>query len=407
MIGHGVANLYRQPGLLGARASTTWATGASSSASSPWASRSTETPPSSTTWATSSQVYVQANARAEKEPEFDAAPATSSAHGGRRRGGARPLEGVRATSRCATSSRIYGRLGIKLRAHRGREPLPGQDGAGHRRRSPAPPGVKESQGALIVDLPYAENEPPILLKKADGSTLYATRDLAAAEDRYERFHFHRSLYVVATDQALHFRQLFRVLETMGKPWAHHAHPRQLRPRPRDEHPQGPGGAAQRRARRGQAPAPWRRCRRTIAGGPHRTPETRSCWRSRSAWAPSSSATSRTAGPPTTPSTGTSCSTSTGHTGPVPAIRPRPGLQRAAQARRRRAGQLRRRRCSRCPRSRPLVREVARLPVAVQDAARPGRAVAGGAPAAGRGRRLQPLVHAGQPGTRQARAGGGQ
>jgi arginyl-tRNA synthetase len=80
-------------------------------------------------------------------------------------------------------------------------------------------GVKESQGALIVDLPYAENEPPVLLKKNDGSTLYATRDLAAAIDRHERFHFERSLYVVATDQSLHFKQLFRVLQAMGRPWA--------------------------------------------------------------------------------------------------------------------------------------------------------------------------------------------
>jgi arginyl-tRNA synthetase len=80
-------------------------------------------------------------------------------------------------------------------------------------------GVRESDGALVVDFPYAENEPPVLLKKTDGSTLYVTRDLAAAEDRWERFHFDRSLYVVARDQAFHFAQLFRVLTAMGKPWA--------------------------------------------------------------------------------------------------------------------------------------------------------------------------------------------
>ncbi|MBS1151330.1 MAG: Arginyl-tRNA synthetase, partial [Myxococcaceae bacterium] len=58
-----------------------------------------------------------------------------------------------------------------------------------------------------------------LLKKNDGSTLYATRDLAAAIDRYQRFNFTRSLYVVAADQSLHFRQFFAVLEKMGKSWA--------------------------------------------------------------------------------------------------------------------------------------------------------------------------------------------
>src|SRR5262249_26537355 len=79
-------------------------------------------------------------------------------------------------------------------------------------------GVKDSEGALIVDMPYADNEPPVLLKKSDGSTLYITRDLAAAIDRFDRFHPERQLYVVATDQALHFRQLFTVMKKL-RPWA--------------------------------------------------------------------------------------------------------------------------------------------------------------------------------------------
>ena len=82
-------------------------------------------------------------------------------------------------------------------------------------------GTKVSDGALIVDMPYAEGEPPVLLKKNDGSTLYATRDLAAAIDRYERFKFDRSLYVVQAAQSLHFQQFFAVLEQMGKSWAKH------------------------------------------------------------------------------------------------------------------------------------------------------------------------------------------
>ena len=75
----------------------------------------------------------------------------------------------------------------------------------------------------VLSHPSAESSRPsppqaalLLLKKNDGSTLYATRDLAAAIDRHERFHFERSLYVVANDQALHFRQLFRVLKAMGR-----------------------------------------------------------------------------------------------------------------------------------------------------------------------------------------------
>src|SRR5262249_471185 len=80
-------------------------------------------------------------------------------------------------------------------------------------------GGREGGGALGGNLPYAEGEPPHLLKKNHGSPRYASRDLAAAEDRWERFHFDRALYVVARDQALHFAQVFRVLEAMGKPWA--------------------------------------------------------------------------------------------------------------------------------------------------------------------------------------------
>ncbi len=78
-------------------------------------------------------------------------------------------------------------------------------------------GVKESEGALIVDL-EAFNMPPVLLKKKDDTTLYATRDLAAAYDRMNRFSFDESLYVVAHQQELHFKQIFKVLELMDCDW---------------------------------------------------------------------------------------------------------------------------------------------------------------------------------------------
>ena len=162
----------------------------------------------------------------------------------------------------------------------------------------------------MVDLPYAEGEPPILLRKNDGSTLYATRDLAAAEDRWERFRFDRALYVVARDQSLHFAQIFRVLEAMGKPWAsrciHVAFGRMH-------------GMSTRKAGRlvllsdvldeARARALEKVQRERGRGAhPHRRPGAR--WPSRWAWARWSSATSRTAGTPTTPSTGRRCSSST-------------------------------------------------------------------------------------------------
>jgi arginyl-tRNA synthetase len=78
--------------------------------------------------------------------------------------------------------------------------------------------LKESDGALIVDLePY--KMPPCLIKKSDGATLYATRDLASAIWRKQEFDFYKSLYVVAYQQNLHFAQFFKVLELMGFEWA--------------------------------------------------------------------------------------------------------------------------------------------------------------------------------------------
>ncbi|MGI6307673.1 MAG: arginine--tRNA ligase [Dethiobacteria bacterium] len=78
--------------------------------------------------------------------------------------------------------------------------------------------VKESEGALLADL-EPHGLPPCLLRKKDGATLYITRDLAAAIYRYERYRFHKLLYVVGAEQTLHFQQLFKILELMGYPWA--------------------------------------------------------------------------------------------------------------------------------------------------------------------------------------------
>ena len=78
--------------------------------------------------------------------------------------------------------------------------------------------LKDSDGAKIVDL-EAYGMPPCLILKSDGATLYHTRDVAAAIYRKETYHFDRSLYIVAYQQDLHFRQLFKVLELMGFDWA--------------------------------------------------------------------------------------------------------------------------------------------------------------------------------------------
>jgi arginyl-tRNA synthetase len=74
-----------------------------------------------------------------------------------------------------------------------------------------------SEGALVVEI--AGDKVPALLKKSDGTTLYTTRDLAAAQYRWNTYHFERSLYVVDRGQAHHFKQLFKVLEMAGYEWA--------------------------------------------------------------------------------------------------------------------------------------------------------------------------------------------
>lgn len=76
----------------------------------------------------------------------------------------------------------------------------------------------ESDQALVVEL-TEEQLPPCLIKKSDGATLYATRDLAAAIYRKENYDFKKSLYVVGHEQSLHFKQLISVLDKMGYGWA--------------------------------------------------------------------------------------------------------------------------------------------------------------------------------------------
>ena len=78
--------------------------------------------------------------------------------------------------------------------------------------------LKESEGAQIVDL-EEYNMTPALIKKKDGSTLYITRDIAAAVYRKEHYDFDKNIYVVASQQNLHFQQWFKIIELMGFDWS--------------------------------------------------------------------------------------------------------------------------------------------------------------------------------------------
>jgi len=78
--------------------------------------------------------------------------------------------------------------------------------------------LKKSKKAYIVDL-SKHGLNVALVEKSDGTTLYATRDLAVAIDRYKKYGFEKMIYEVGKEQELYFRQLFKILELMGYSWA--------------------------------------------------------------------------------------------------------------------------------------------------------------------------------------------
>lgn len=78
--------------------------------------------------------------------------------------------------------------------------------------------LEESRGAQIVNLEQY-GMTPALITKSDGSTLYITRDIAAAVYRKQHYDFYKNIYVVASQQELHFKQWFKILELMGYDWA--------------------------------------------------------------------------------------------------------------------------------------------------------------------------------------------
>ena len=77
--------------------------------------------------------------------------------------------------------------------------------------------MKIDDGASIVDL-EEYGMPPCLILKRDGSTLYPTRDIAAAVYRKNEYNFDKAIYVTSNQQILHFKQWFKVVELMGYEW---------------------------------------------------------------------------------------------------------------------------------------------------------------------------------------------
>lgn len=79
----------------------------------------------------------------------------------------------------------------------------------------------ESEGAMVVEM--GEDNPPAIITKSDGSSTYILRDLATAFERKRAYDFDENIYVVATQQNLHFKTLFEVIEKMGYDWAKGCH----------------------------------------------------------------------------------------------------------------------------------------------------------------------------------------
>jgi arginyl-tRNA synthetase len=115
--------------------------------------------------------------------------------------------------------RIYGRIGVKFDHIWGESHYKNllQPLVSHLKER----GIMiESEGAWVAPVTDKNGKelPPCILIKSDGATIYATRDVAAAVYRYEKFHFDRMTYIVGGEQRLHFEQVFAVLRKMGFPW---------------------------------------------------------------------------------------------------------------------------------------------------------------------------------------------
>ena len=116
----------------------------------------------------------------------------------------------------AEYKKTYGQLGIEFDSYKGEsfytDKMPAQV---QKLRDMGL--LKIDDGASIVDL-EAYNMPPCLILKRDGSTLYPTRDIAAAVYRKQTYDFDKAIYVTSAGQSLHFAQWFKVVELMQYGW---------------------------------------------------------------------------------------------------------------------------------------------------------------------------------------------
>lgn len=114
-------------------------------------------------------------------------------------------------------NRVYDMLGIEFDSYAG-ESFYSDKMAGVIEMMKEKNLLEESKGAQIIDL-SSYNMGVALITKTDGSTLYITRDIAAAIYRKEHYDFYKNLYIVASQQNLHFQQWIKIVELLGFKWA--------------------------------------------------------------------------------------------------------------------------------------------------------------------------------------------
>jgi len=110
--------------------------------------------------------------------------------------------------------KIYKRLGVKFEYVLGESFYNDKTNETVRMIEDAGIAERDADGALLVRLDSVGIDTPLLIRKSDGATLYATRDLAALIYRIKEFDPEMILYVVGSEQKLHFRQCFKVIEML-------------------------------------------------------------------------------------------------------------------------------------------------------------------------------------------------
>lgn len=164
------------------------------------------------------ELYVKANKAAREEPGFDEAARAMFRRQEEEDPEALELWHLFRSISIEEFQRIYKRLDVHFDFFEGESHYRhGMDELIDEIQRKA--GTRKDQGALVVDMEYADDEPPMMLRKSDGATLYATRDIAAALDRWKRYKFDKSLYVVGVEQNRHFDQLRRSIKAMGLEFA--------------------------------------------------------------------------------------------------------------------------------------------------------------------------------------------